>query len=96
MKTAKKNTIVYVRNFSGHPLVRCTLKGVWYSNDGHMMYVIKPLETNHGYVANRLDTCYSVVPAVCCRWLNKGLRFAPKPFNIDHESLPVFENHDFS
>lgn len=98
MKIAKLNTIVYVRAFEGYPLVRCTLKGVYYGtwSFGRKRYfVIKPLETKHGYYKGVLDTCKAIIPASCCRWLQKGLKFAPKPFTVDFNSLPLFEKPRF-
>ena len=95
MKTATVNTICSVRAFEGYPLTRCTLKGkTWCDYYNKWLFVVKPLESRCGYIKGNLDTCQGIIPVACHRWLQKGLRFVPKPFNIDMDSLPViaFDN----
>lgn len=95
MKIAKKNTIVFVRAFEGYPLVRCTLKGIYKSthwfDHGQEWYVIKPLETLHGYYKNHLDTCREIIPAACVKWSNHSFRWRYAPFEVD-ENLPVLDD----
>jgi hypothetical protein len=94
MKTAKKNSIVYVRAFEGYPLARCTLKGRYYDSwHGCYYYVVKPLETVHGYYRGQIDTCREIIPAGCFRWKKSSFRWEYKSFEID-ENLPVINDLD--
>lgn len=92
MKVATKNTKVYILSFDGLPLIKATLKGVLWDEDFEKwVYVINPLSNDSGYIKGDIDTCHKVMPTVCERWLNKGNNFHPKPYNIDIDSLPVYE-----
>jgi len=89
MKIAKVNTRVYVRAFEGHPLVKCTLKGMHYDNWLECwVYVVKPLETLHGYYRGQLTTCNEILPTVCAKWSDYRCKWSYKPFKIC-ENLPT-------
>lgn len=93
MYQVKVNSIVYVRLAGGAPSTRCTLKGkLWHKAFNRWLYVVLPLESRWGYVRGVRSTCYSIVPGACRRWRNKGLTFAPKPFNVNWDELPIIED----
>ena len=96
MITAKKNTIVFVRSFEGYPypFTRATLKGcIWVADmgGGHWEYVIKPLQSGHGYERGVIDTARRIIPARAIRWIQGGCMFSPRPFCIDN-GLPIIKD----
>lgn len=93
VKVVGKNAVVYVRSFAGAPLVRCTLKGVM-TTDSADYYVVKPLETAHGYYRGVIDTAREVIPAGCFRWSNRDYRYNFKPFQIADSELPFITDLD--
>ena len=89
---AKEGTLCHVRAFEGHPLAKCRLLDKVYLEGTGWRLVVMPLETAFGYTKGKRDTCREVIPCKAKRWIQKGLKFSPKPYAVDFDSLPILTN----
>lgn len=91
MIEAKAGSQVQILSFEGYPICKARLTGIfWDSVFNRWLYVVLPMETRKGYEAGTEDTAHRVMPCAAVRWLEKGMRFAPRPYKVATD-LPIIK-----